>query len=145
MKLSEFVRVPRVSNWAKICSSNLKGWRSDATANSRLLFVFVHLSWVHLTTLKIHSIFQTPLGTELWTKDIAGSSAQQWKWGYKSRENPIPICISWDTSIEQLLTGCYWAVWDCAVRKKSGQSGAKWVSQPVSGKEWKPKIGFYWF
>ena len=65
---------------------------------------------------------------ELRTKDIAGSSKQQQKRGYKSRENPVPICISQGASMEGLLAGCYWAVWGREVRKKSGRSGAEWVN-----------------
>ena len=42
-----------------ICSSNLKGWSSDVIANSRA-FVYFCASCVHLATLKIHSISQTP-------------------------------------------------------------------------------------
>ena len=64
--------------------------------------------------------------------DIAASSAQQQKQGFKSDENPVPFCISWDASKECVVTGRYWAVWGHAVRKKEwvvtcclGQSGLK--------------------
>ena len=80
-----------------------------------LLFIFVHLSCVHLATLKIHSISQTQLNLK--TKDIAGSRKQ----GYKSHGNPVPVCISRDASMEHLLASCYQAVWGHAVRKKSGR------------------------
>ena len=68
--------------------------------------------------------------TKLKPKDIARSSKQQQKQGYKSCKNPIPICISQDASTEHLLARCYWAVWGRAVSKRvggDGQSGAKWV------------------
>ena len=37
--------------------------------------------------------------------------------------------------MERLLAGCYRAVWGFAVRKKSGQSGAKWVKRNVRNGE----------
>ena len=57
MKLLEFVRVPM----SQICSSNLKDEAPTPLLTVGLLFIFVHLSRVHLATLKIHSISQTPL------------------------------------------------------------------------------------
>jgi len=51
--------------------------------------------------------------------------------GCKSHENPVPIYISWDTSMKCVFTSCYWAVWGCAVRKKRAGgdrwSATKWV------------------
>ena len=69
--------------------------------------------------------------TKLQTKGLTGSSEQQWKWGYKSCKNPIPICISWDASMECLLTACYWVVWGSRSKKKervvTGSLG-QWVN-----------------
>ena len=62
IKLREFVRVPTVSD-SQICSSNLKRI-SDTIAFVGLLFIFGHLSCVHLATLKIHSVSQTSLHFE---------------------------------------------------------------------------------
>ena len=33
----------------------------------------------------------------------------------------IPICISWDASVEHEFTGCYWVVWGNTVTKRSRQ------------------------
>ena len=64
--------------------------------------------------------------TELQPKDIAWSSKQQQKQGYKSCKNPVPICISQDASTEHLLARCYWAVLGHAVSRKSGWWWAVW-------------------
>ena len=64
--------------------------------------------------------------TKLQPKDIARSSKQQHKEGYKSCKNPVPICISQDASMEHLLAGCYWAVLGRAVSWKSGWWWAVW-------------------
>ena len=58
-----------------------------------LLFIFGHLSRVHLTTLKIHTISQTSPNFEQRTSpevvNYNGNKAT-------SHENPIPVCISRD-------------------------------------------------
>ena len=61
MKLHEFVRVPTVGDCDKFAVQISKDevWMPLLTVG--LLFIFVHLLCVHLTTLKIHSISQTPL------------------------------------------------------------------------------------
>ena len=61
MKLHEFVRVPTVSNWAKLAVQISKDEAPTPLLTVGLLFIFGHLSRVHLTTSKIHSISQTSL------------------------------------------------------------------------------------
>ena len=125
MKLHEFVRVPTVSDWAIFAVPSSKDEAPTPLITVGLLFIFSHLSRVHLTTLKIHSVSQTLPNFEQTTSlEVVNNSGK----GYKSRENPIPICISRDASMERLLADCYRAVWGFAVRKKSGWAGAKWVN-----------------
>ncbi len=64
MKLREFARVPTVSNWAKFTVQILKAEAPTPLLTVGLLFIFMHLSHVHLATLKIHSVSQTPLNFE---------------------------------------------------------------------------------
>ena len=59
MKLREFVRVPTVSNWAKFAVQISMDEAPTPLLTVGLLFIFVHLSRVHLATLKIHSVSQT--------------------------------------------------------------------------------------
>ena len=58
-KLCEFVRVPTVSDWAKFAVQISKDEALTPLLTVGLLFIFGHLSRVHLATLKIHSISQT--------------------------------------------------------------------------------------
>ena len=73
MKLREFVRVPTVSEWAKF-DLNLKGWSSDAIANSRAFVYF----WPSIVCPPHNFENSQRLSNfaELWTNDIAGSSKQ---------------------------------------------------------------------
>ena len=67
-----------------------------------LFLIFTHLSHVHLATLKIHSVSQTPPNFEQKASlEVVNNSM------YKSHENPVPIYISRDASMECLLAGCY--------------------------------------
>ena len=114
--LCEFVRVPRVSNWAKFVVQISKDEAPTPLLTVGLLFIFGHLLCIHFTTLKIHSVSQTSPNFEQTTSlEVVNNS-----------ENPVPICISRDASMERLLAGRYQAVWGFAVRRKSGRSGAKW-------------------
>ena len=63
MKLHEFVRVPGV-NWARFAVKISKDEALTPLLTVVLLFIFVHLSCVHLSALKIHSISQTPMNLE---------------------------------------------------------------------------------
>ena len=105
MKLCEFVRVPMVSDCAKFAVQISKDEAPTPLLTVKLFFIFEHLSRVHLATVKIHSVSQTPPNlkqvscicfrastvcpsrncknsqclsnsTKLQTKDIAGSSKQ---------------------------------------------------------------------
>ena len=64
MKLREFVRVPMVSDRAKFAVQISKDEALTSLLTVGLLFIFVHLSHVHLATLKIHSVSQTSLNFE---------------------------------------------------------------------------------
>ena len=96
----------------------------------RLLLIFMHLLCVHLATLKIHSVFQTPQNFEQRTSpEIVNNSGNE-ATSLVRILFLLSICIIWDASMEHLLTRCYQAVWGCAVRKKEravtgslGQSG----------------------
>ena len=69
MKLRVFVRVPTVSNRAKFAVELSKDEALTPLLTVGLLFIFGHLSRVHLATLKIHSVSQTLLNfeqTTLW-------------------------------------------------------------------------------
>ena len=118
MKLHEFVRVARVSTWAKIAVQISNDEAPMPLLTVGFLIIFMHVSCVHFATLKIHSVSQTP--TKLWTKDITGSSAQSQRWVLQ--ESCSCLC----------KLGCkygacgYQAVWGCAVRKKSGWWWAVW-------------------
>ena len=61
MKLREFVSVPTVSDWAKFAVQISKDEAPMPLLTVGLLFIFGHLSHIHLTTLKIHSVSQTSL------------------------------------------------------------------------------------
>ena len=61
MKFHESVRVPMVSDRVKCAIQISKDKALMPLLTGTLLFIFVHLSCVHLTTLKIHNISQTPL------------------------------------------------------------------------------------
>ena len=122
MKFCESVRVPRVSNW-----QNLQFVSKDEAPMPVGFCLFVHLLCPSHNSENSHCLSNA---TKLWTKDIAGSSTRWQKWGYKSCGNPVPICLSWDTSMVLGVTGHYWVVWGHTVRKKSrwgrgglGQSG----------------------
>ena len=60
MKLCETVRVTTVSDLAKFAVLISKDEAPTPLLTVGLLFIFVHQSCVHLTTLKIHSFAQTP-------------------------------------------------------------------------------------
>ena len=60
MKLPEFVRVPLVSDWAIFAVQISKDKAPAPLLTVGLLFIFMHLSCVHLAALKIHSVSQTP-------------------------------------------------------------------------------------
>ena len=78
MKLCEFVRVPTVSNWARFAVQISKDEAPAPLLTVGLLFIFGHLSHVHLTTLKIHSISQTSLNFKQRTlPEIVNSSGSE--------------------------------------------------------------------
>ena len=58
MKLCEFVRVPTVSDRAKYAVQISKDKALTPLLTVGLLFILMHLSRVHLATLKIHSVSQ---------------------------------------------------------------------------------------
>ena len=64
MKVREFVRMSRVNAWAKFAVQIFKDEAPTPLLTVGLFFSFVHLSCVHLATLKIHSISQTPPNLE---------------------------------------------------------------------------------
>ena len=67
----------------------------------------------------IHS--QTPANFEQRTlPEVVHKSTKQ---GHKTCENPTPICIQWDASMEHVFTGHYQVVWDSAVQKREGRIG----------------------
>ena len=69
IKLSEFVMVHRVSNWAKFAVQISKGWSSNATANSR---AFVHFrASIVCPSRNFENPQRLSNSTKLWTKDIA--------------------------------------------------------------------------
>ena len=59
MKLREFVWVPTVSDWAKFAVQISKEEALTPLLTVGLLFIFRHLSHVHLITLKTHGVSQT--------------------------------------------------------------------------------------
>ena len=59
MKFREFVRVPTVSDCAKFAIQISKDGALMPLLTVGLLFIFGHLSHIHLATLKIHSVSQT--------------------------------------------------------------------------------------
>ena len=101
------VRVPTVSDCNKFAVQILKDEALMPLLTLGLLFILGHLSRVHLATLKIHSISQTLQNF----KQRTSLAKQSQKRGYKSRENPVLICISLDASMERLLANRYRAVW----------------------------------
>ena len=64
MKFREFVRVPGVSDWAKFAVQISKDEAPMPLLTVELLFISVHLTCLHLTTLKIHNASQTPPKSE---------------------------------------------------------------------------------
>ena len=123
MKLREFVRVPMVNDWAKFAVQVSKDETPTPLLTVGLLFILGYLSRVHLATLKIHSVSQTsPNFEQMTSPDVVNNSENK----ATSRENPVPICISRDASMEHLLASRYRAIWGFTVRKKSGQWRAVW-------------------
>jgi len=115
-----------VSNWAKFAVQISKGWSSDAFANSRA-FVYLHAFFV-CPSCNFENSQHISDSTELLKRTSPEVVNNKQGYKFKSCENPVPICISWDASVEHLLAGCYQAVRGHAVRKKSG----RW--QAVCGK-----------
>ena len=76
MKLHEFVRVPMVSDWTKFAVQISKDEALTPLLTVGLLFIFVHLSSVHLTTLNFQSIFQTPPNFERRTSPEVASNSE---------------------------------------------------------------------
>ena len=72
MKLHEFVRMPTVSDWAKFALKISKDEALMPLLTGGLVFIFLHLLCIHLATLNIHIVSQTPLNFK--QRDIAGSS-----------------------------------------------------------------------
>ena len=87
------------SDWTKFAVQISKDEALTPLLTVGLLFIFVHLSHVHLATLKIHSISQTPPN-------------------FKQKTSPEVVN---NTVNDRLLAGCYWAVWGCTLRQKSGR------------------------
>ena len=58
-KLREFVSMPTVSDWATFAVQISKDEALMPLLRVGLLFIFGHLSRIHLATLKIHSVSQT--------------------------------------------------------------------------------------
>ena len=78
MKFHEFVRVPTVSDWAKFAVQISKDEAPTPLLTVGLLFIFTHLSRVHLATLKIHSVSQTQLNFEQRTSlDVVNNSGNE--------------------------------------------------------------------
>ena len=124
MKLCEFVRVPMVNDWARFAFQISKDEAPMTLLTVGLLFIFGHLSYVHLETLEIHSVSQMPLNFEQRTlPEVVDSSRNK----ATSHENPIPACISRYASMECLLAG--WSGVACLGKKSGqwGQYGARWV------------------
>ena len=59
MKLGEFVRVPTVSDWARFAVQISKDEAPMPLLIVGLLYIFGHISRVHLATWKIHIVSQT--------------------------------------------------------------------------------------
>ena len=115
---SEFVRVPTVSDWAKFAVQISKDEAPTPLLTVGILFVFMHLSCVHLATLKIHSVSQTLMNFKQRSSlEVVNNSRNE------AYENPVPICISWDASMEHLLADRYQVV---MVRKKSERWRTIW-------------------
>ena len=124
MKLREFVRVPTVSDWAKFAVQISK---DEALTPLPKIGDFVYFcASITCPSRNFENLQRLSDSTELQTKDITGSSKQEWKRGYKSRENPVPVYISRDASTDRLLASRYRAVWGCTVRQKSGRWRAVW-------------------
>ena len=83
----------------------------------------MHLSHVYLTTLKIHSISQTPPNFEQRTSLEVVNNRNE---ATSLMRIPFVFVISWDASMECLLTGRNWAVQGHMVWKKNGQLWAVW-------------------
>ena len=78
IKICEFVRVPMVSNWAKFAVQISKDEAPTPLLTVGLLFIFMHLSHVHLAILKIHSVSQTPPNFEQRTSlEVVNSSGNE--------------------------------------------------------------------
>ena len=78
MKLHEFFRVPMVSDWASFAVQISKDEALMTPLTVGILFIFVHLLCVHLATLKIHSVSQTPPKFEQRTSlEVVNSSGNE--------------------------------------------------------------------
>ena len=118
VKLHEFVRVATVNDWAKFAVQISKDEAPTPLLTVGILFIFMHLSCVHLATLKIHSVSQTLMNFKQRSSlEVVNNSRNE------AYENPVPICISWDASMEHLLADRYQVV---MVRKKSERWRTIW-------------------
>ena len=78
MKLREFVRVLAESDGAEFAVQISKDEAPTPLLTVGLLFIFGHLSRVHLATLKIHSISQTSMNFEQTTSpEVVNNSGNE--------------------------------------------------------------------
>ena len=128
MKVCEFVRVPRISDWAKFAVQQSKDESPRLLLTVRLLFISVHLSCVPLTTWKVYSVSQTPPNFKQRTSlEVVHNSRNE-----ASSLTRIPFLSAKAGMLrtERVVTGCCWAVWgrtvikkECVVMGSMGQSG----------------------
>ena len=115
MKLREFVRVPRLSHCVRFVDQISKDEDRTPLLTVGILFIFTHLSCVHLATFKIHSISQTPPNFEQKTSpEVVNNSRNQATSTSLAR---TPFLFASDRGCQ--FSACvYWAVWGFTVRKK---------------------------
>ena len=78
MKLRVFVRVPTVNDGAKFAVEISKDEALTPLLTVGLLFIFGHLSRVHLATLKIHRVSQTSPNFEQTTsREVVNNSENE--------------------------------------------------------------------
>ena len=115
MKLREFVRVPRLSHCVRFVDQISKDEDRTPLLTVGILFIFTHLSCVHLATFKIHSISRTPPNFKQRTSpEVVNNSGNQATSTSLAR---TPFLFASDRGC-QFSTCVYWAVWGFTVRKK---------------------------
>ena len=124
-----------VSNWAKFAVqiSKDEALMPLLTVCYSRAFVYLHAFFV-CPSCNFENSQHISDSTELLKRTSPEVVNNKQGYKFKSCENPVPICISWDASVEHLLAGCYQAVRGARSKEKEGAvTGSLWQSGLING------------